>query len=172
MATFPRVPRKPRATSQDLLTAQKLLDMGFLIAGQQPLPTPVLPVGSVIAYRFANTPTGYLYLDGTTINHDEYPELGALYGSVPGGTFSLDDWRDVPIWGDGVETVGDIVGSDEIDLSHTHDVTVGTDTAETPVITPKNVGLEGALTSTSALSATTDIKPRRAIGRWLIFAGR
>jgi len=81
------------------------------------------PIGSVVGYRFSSIPAGYLLLDGSTYNVDDYPTLGALYGGIGGGTFDVDDWSDLPLWGTGVNSEGDIVGSDTVDLSHTHSTT-------------------------------------------------
>lgn len=83
----------------------------------------VVPPGTVVPFRFASIPTGWLELDGSTKNYNDFPVLGALYGGTPGGTFALDDWRGIPIFGaDGSNAAGSITGSDNVDLTHNHAV--------------------------------------------------
>jgi len=88
----------------------------------------LVPLGSILPYRFSVIPAKFLLLDGSTYNVDDYPLLGALYGGSPGGTFDVDDYRDLPIWGAGSNAVGDVVGSDTVDLSHTHSTSGSTST--------------------------------------------
>ena len=72
----------------------------------------------------------WLLLNGATYNVDDYPALGALYGGTPGGTFTVDDWRGVPIFGaDGTNATGTLTGSDTQDLTHTHAITASSATA-------------------------------------------
>lgn len=79
-------------------------------------------VGEISYSRFT-LGAKYLLLDGSTYNVDDYPDLGALYGGTAGGTFTVDDWRGVPIFGaDGSNTSGTKTGTDTVDLSHAHGV--------------------------------------------------
>lgn len=79
------------------------------------------PVGTIIEYAFNDVPTNYLRMDGQTVNYDDYPILGAKYGASPGGTFVLEDMRDIPLFGaSGTNAVRSITGSDTVDLTHTH----------------------------------------------------
>lgn len=72
----------------------------------------------------------WLLLDGTTYNVDDYPSLGALYGGTAGGTFTVDDWRGVPVFGaDSTNATGTLTGSDTQDLTHTHAITASSATA-------------------------------------------
>ena len=82
------------------------------------------PVGTLIHYAFSDVPSGYLRMDGQTVNYDDYPILGAKYGSVAGGTFVLEDMRGIPLFGaDGSNTARSITGSDTVNLAHTHSTT-------------------------------------------------
>lgn len=155
---------------------------------RQPLhiPLPAEPcgvVGSIIPYRFSGSVPNYLELDGSTYNVDDFPALGALYGGVPGGTFAVDDWRDVPLWGAGGTAVGTLTGSDTVNLAHDHTVNPPNTTTGAPSATTQVDGTGTAVasdnhthdvdipefTSGSALGST-DIRPRRAYVRWLIRA--
>jgi len=115
-----------------------------------PPPVPVtveyVPIGTVAAFRFGTIPNGWLELDGQTVNTADYPELAALYGAG-GATMALDDWRDLPLWGDGDETQGSIVGNDDrgITADLSGDNTSWTDTGES------------VLTIADATATTTDL---------------
>jgi microcystin-dependent protein len=86
-------------------------------------------VGEIKHSRFT-LGTGWLLQDGSTYNVDDYPALGALYGGTAGGTFTVDDWRGVPIFGaDGINATGTLTGSDTQDLTHTHTITASSATA-------------------------------------------
>lgn len=77
-------------------------------------------VGAVQSFRFAPS-SKWLLLDGGTHNFDDYPDLGALYGGSPGGSFQVDDYRGIAIYAaDGSNTSGSIAGADIVDLTHTH----------------------------------------------------
>lgn len=150
------------------------------------------PVGTVYPFRFASTPTGYLALDGATYNVDDYPELGALYGGFGGGTFQVDDWRNLPLWGAGTNAAGVVTGSDTVDLTHSHTATnagshnhggnTGTSGSQAVGIlsllgqgAPPNhthsISSDGDHThAISSALGSTDIKPRRAHALWIIKA--
>lgn len=157
------------------------------------------PTGAIIAYRFASTPAGWLALDGATKNYNDYPALGALYGASPGGTFVLDDYRALPLWGSSGGTLGATTGADTVDISHTHAVSAtsssdgdhnhgGATGTPSATVTPLTLALGSAgsgdhthsistsgahthtVSATSASGATTslDLRPARALVRWLI----
>lgn len=77
-------------------------------------------IGEVRLFRFAPS-TAWLPLAGGTYEHDEYPLLGALYGSSQGETFTVEDARGRALYAteDGIDA-GTSAGSDEVDLSHNH----------------------------------------------------
>lgn len=86
-------------------------------------------IGEVRQSRFT-LGSKWLLLNGATYNVDDYPALGALYGGTAGGTFTVDDWRGVPIFGaDGTNATGTLTGSDTQDLTHTHAITASSATA-------------------------------------------
>ena len=62
------------------------------------------PTGAVLGYLFATPPSGWLLCNGGTHDYNTYPALGALFGAVGGGSFTLPDMRDRFIAGLG--TVG------------------------------------------------------------------
>lgn len=137
------------------------------------------PVGAIVPYRFTGFPEKYLELNGAIQQYNEYPELGALYGATPGGTFALDDWRGLPIWGATGADLGTVTGSDDRDLTHTHAMQHGHDlsadqaTAPQAGATTQLLGLVKAPSNrndTGAGLGITDIRPRRAMVRWLIRA--
>ncbi|MGJ8685840.1 MAG: phage tail protein [Spongiibacteraceae bacterium] len=157
-----------------------------------------VPVGTVVAFRFATAPAGYLLLDGSTYNVDDYPALGALYGGTGGGTFDVDDWSDLPIFGAGTDSAGDVVGADTVDLEHGHTTsgtaasagdhshTTGSSGSQAVGVVsllgqgaPPNhthtVSTTGAhthsVTGTAADSlGEVDKRPRRAVANWIIKA--
>ncbi len=91
-----------------------------------------VPTGVVWEWPFSSAPPqGWLLLDGSTYNYDDYPDLGALYGGAPGGTFDVEDRRNKVLGGASATNVlGSTAGADEIDISHTHDkgtLTTGTE---------------------------------------------
>ena len=47
--------------------------------------------GEIIMWPGNTPPTGYLLCNGATYNYNDYPELGALFGSSAGGTFDTPD---------------------------------------------------------------------------------
>jgi hypothetical protein len=51
------------------------------------------PVGSVMMWMTATAPSGWLFLDGSTVSQATYPALAAVFG-VGSGTFNLPDMRD------------------------------------------------------------------------------
>jgi microcystin-dependent protein len=53
----------------------------------------LMPTGSVAMWMTATAPTGWLFLDGSTISQSTYPALAAVFG-VASGTFALPDMRD------------------------------------------------------------------------------
>jgi microcystin-dependent protein len=53
----------------------------------------LMPTGSVAMWMTATAPTGWLFLDGSTISQATYPALAAVFG-VGSGTFALPDMRD------------------------------------------------------------------------------
>lgn len=137
------------------------------------------PVGGILPYRFDDFPDKYLELNGAIQQYDEYPELGALYGANPGETFQLDDWRGLPLWGGTEADVGSKTGSNIRDLSHDHDM------QHAHPLEPENVGsLElGSSTQLAGIAAPEanpsrtgsalgeiDVRPERALVRWLIRA--
>ena len=86
-------------------------------------------IGEVRHARFT-LGSKWLLLNGATYNVDDYPALGALYGGTAGGTFTVDDWRGVPIFGaDGTNATGTLTGSDTQDLTHAHTITASSATA-------------------------------------------
>lgn len=131
-------------------------------------------VGEVISYRFSTIPEGYLLLDGSTYNFDDYPELGGLYGASEGGTFTVDDWRGVPLYGADGNT-GAVQGEDTLELSLT------AQPSETAVVSA-TLGIPSLLQETNTLEAASadhthavadiviDKRPRRAFVNWLIRA--
>ncbi|MGR9108324.1 MAG: phage tail protein [Gammaproteobacteria bacterium] len=136
--------------------------------------------GEIIAYRFADTPAGWLELDGSTVDVDDYPVLGAKYGGSPGGTFNLDDYRDVPLWGStGIETggdaLGDVVGADTANISHTHTGTTGLPSTTTPtnlIVVGNVAGADHThdITTNAGGNSSFNRRPKRALVRWLIRA--
>lgn len=100
----------------------------------------------------------WLLLNGATYNVDDYPALGALYGGTPGGTFTVDDWRGVPIFGaDGTNATGTLTGSDTQDLTHTHALTASSATAgdHTHTATGSTAGAGGHSHTTGSASNTS-----------------
>ena len=63
------------------------------ITGTVALTSQLMPTGSVAMWMTATAPTGWLFLDGSTISQSTYPELAAVFG-VGSGTFALPDMRD------------------------------------------------------------------------------
>lgn len=99
--------------------------------GIEYIPAPkALPPGMVVPFPFSTPPSGWLLLDGSTYNYNDYPALGALYGATPGGTFNVHDYRDRVLSGASATNVLDsVAGADQADLSHTHNEgTLSTDT--------------------------------------------
>lgn len=45
--------------------------------------------GQIIMWPTDTPPSGYLLCDGAQYNHDDYPSLGTILGSAPGGTFNV-----------------------------------------------------------------------------------
>jgi hypothetical protein len=134
-------------------------------------PGAILPVGTIIAFRFDSIPQGFLELDGSTQSVDEFPVLGALYGGLPGETFQLDDYRGLGLWGRNLETTGSIGGEDNADLQHNHTGLTGEIIADMGIIT-----LGDAQTGTHSHTISSDLgildkRPRRGFIRWLIAAG-
>jgi len=78
----------------------------------EPTDSDDVPIGTIVAFRFTDIPEKWLVLNGATINRVSYPELSLLYGGG-GATFTLDNFQDLPLWGDGEETLGTIVGFDQ-----------------------------------------------------------
>lgn len=86
-----------------------------------------IPTGASLKWPCpaGNVPVGFLIEDGSTLNIDDYPDLFAVIGTTWGGdgvtTFQLPPGEGYyPIGaGPGLD-VGDEVGANEIDLSHTH----------------------------------------------------
>lgn len=63
------------------------------ITGTVALTSQLMPTGSVAMWMTATAPTGWLFLDGSTISQSTYPALAAVFG-VGSGTFALPDMRD------------------------------------------------------------------------------
>ena len=108
-----------------------------------------LPIGTPVPWPFAGAPPGgkYLPMTGGTYAVNDYPELGALYGGTPGGSFTIRDWRGLPAWGVAAgETVGDVVGDNLADLRHIHGA--GT------LVVPEHLHGAGSLSAQSHLHAT------------------
>jgi hypothetical protein len=61
--------------------------------GTVALTSQLMPTGSVVMWMTATAPTGWLFLDGSTISQSAYPALAAVFG-VGSGTFALPDMRD------------------------------------------------------------------------------
>lgn len=155
-----------------------------------------VPVGTPVPWPFPTSPGAkFLAMDGSTHSVDDYPELGALYGGSPGGDFTIKDWSELPVWGAGVGTVGDVVGENTIDLSHTHGAGTleteahdhGLDATDTPALAPAVVGgtvvhnptgvaehsglavtgeTDAAVWSDLPTPAAVDKRPRRALVHW------
>lgn len=155
-----------------------------------------VPVGTPVPWPFSTSPGAkFLAMDGAIHAVDDYPDLGAMYGGSPGGTFTIKDWSEVPVWGAGAGTVGTVIGSDTLDLSHTHDAGTleteahdhGLDVTDTPALAPAVVGgtvvhnptgiaERAGLAVTGDTGAATwsglptpaavDKRPRRALVHW------
>lgn len=79
-------------------------------------------IGEVRYSRFT-LGSEWLLLDGSIHNVDDYPVLGALYGGSVGGTFTVDDFRGVALYGaDGSNASGIVTGTDSVSVAHTHGV--------------------------------------------------
>jgi len=57
------------------------------------LTSQIPPTGSVVMWMTGTAPSGWLFLDGSTISQSTYPALAAVFG-VGSGTFALPDMRD------------------------------------------------------------------------------
>lgn len=80
----------------------------------------IVEIGEIRLFRFTPS-TAWLPMAGGTFNHNDYPLLGALYGSSAGGTFTLEDFRGRALYGaDGTNLAGTIAGTDTVDLTHGH----------------------------------------------------
>ena len=86
-----------------------------------------IPTGASLKWPCpaGNVPDGFLIEDGSTLNIDDYPDLFAVIGTTWGGdgvtTFQLPPGEGYyPIGAGPGLNVGDEVGANEIDLSHTH----------------------------------------------------
>ncbi len=96
----------------DILATPETQDQEFYVPPYETEEQETIPVGTVAAFRFAAIPKNWLELNGQTVNTADYPALALLYGEA-GSTMDLDDWQDLPLWGDGVLTVGDVAGYDD-----------------------------------------------------------
>jgi len=52
------------------------------------------PTGSIVMWTTTAAPSDWLFCDGSAYSYSTYPELGALLGGTPGGTFTVPDLRD------------------------------------------------------------------------------
>lgn len=52
------------------------------------------PTGSIVMWTTTAAPSGWLFCDGSAYSYNTYPDLGALLGGTPGGTFNVPDLRD------------------------------------------------------------------------------
>jgi len=63
------------------------------LTGTVALTSQIPPTGSVVMWMTGTAPSGWLFLDGSTISQATYPALAAVFG-VGSGTFALPDMRD------------------------------------------------------------------------------
>jgi hypothetical protein len=63
------------------------------LTGTVALTSQIPPTGSVVMWMTGTAPSGWLFLDGSTVSQATYPALAAVFGVVS-GTFNLPDMRD------------------------------------------------------------------------------
>lgn len=150
---------------------------GFVSAREVP------EIGEVRAFRF--TPSArWLPLEGGTFAVNGYPALGALYGGVPGGNFTVEDFRGRAVYAaDGSNVAGTLSGTDTRDLAHTHGAGTLATGAPSAVVSrgpPQILGNVDVATldhthqvttgSTASALSSTDIRPARGYLRLYIRA--
>lgn len=81
----------------------------------------LMPTGSVAMWMTATAPSGWLFLDGSTISQATYPALAAVFG-VGSGTFALPDMRDRFVGGRSDTTLGwaNNTGGSSPNAPHSH----------------------------------------------------
>jgi microcystin-dependent protein len=143
------------------------------------------PTGAILGYPFATPPSGWLVCDGTPKNYNDYPALGALYGAVPGGTFTLPNMLDRFMAGlsaagsltntTGTLSPGSAIASHTHSTSHTHTFTgdshshnIAHDHADTFAA---NAATEATHTHSVNPGSTTSSVPSAASSRYFYTSG-
>lgn len=92
----------------------------------------LMPTGSVAMWMTATAPTGWLFLDGSTISQSTYPALAAVFG-VSSGTFTLPDMRDRFVGGRTDTALGwaNNTGGDGPNVPHSHTTNIAHGHADT-----------------------------------------
>jgi microcystin-dependent protein len=143
------------------------------------LTSQIPPTGSVVMWMTGTAPSGWLFLDGSTISYSAYPALAAVFG-VSSGTFALPDMRDrfvggraatVDGWANNAGTFAPNTGNihshttniahahaDTIAVSthgdHTHSVDVASTTSSAPTGSTSVVLFTGSGTSQGVASTS------------------
>ena len=98
------------------VTMGKVTGLSALISSLAKLTdiAPLSPAGSVMMFGGATAPSGWLFLQGQTLNVADYPALFAAIGYTHGGsgaTFMLPDTRGIFVRGMGAQTFGSVTYS-------------------------------------------------------------
>lgn len=124
------------------------------------------PIGEFTWWPKGAAPPGgtWLLADGSTLNYDDWPRLGAWYGAAPGGTFAIRDMRNLPAWGHGDEAIGDVVGEDRLDLTHDHAAGTLATASHAHAAGALATGGSGTLTTGAPSAATAGLTPALLMG--------
>jgi len=123
------------------------------------------PTGSIVMWATATPPTGWLFLDGSTVNQADYPTLALVFG-VTSGTLTLPDMRDRFVggrsdtalgWANNTGTSGpNAPHSHTTNIAHGHADTfsVGSHASHTHTVDPAAVTSGYAASDTSSTGDT------------------
>lgn len=121
-----------------------------------------MPIGSGCDYFGTEPPTGFLFADGSELSRTDYAELfdiiGIVYGEGDGETtFNLPDKRErVSIMKGENDTLGDVVGNNEVSLTTENMPKVSLGNVVTKVTANKANDFNRTLNNTAVASVTVE----------------
>jgi microcystin-dependent protein len=151
----------------------------------------LLPIGELIDLAYDGTPDGpYLHCDGTAVSRSTYAALFAKMGTTWGAgdgstTFNLPDGRGRVKAGAGTgsgltaRTVGQLIGQETVDISHSHTYagTTSVYTADVPTGGSSGANKGGShshtysgTTSTDGNTTLTNIQPTYIVKTFIRYA--
>lgn len=123
------------------------------------------PTGSIVMWATATAPTGWLFLNGATVNQADYPALASVFG-VGSGTFTLPDMRDRFVGGRSDTALGwaNNTGTSSPNAPHSHttniahghadNFSVGSHASHTHTVDPAQITSGYAVSDTSGNGST------------------